>query len=73
MRSASVVLVLAGMYVAHSDWIQEEIDMAIGMGKPIIGVVPSENERVPVLVKENATELVKPDGNAILEAVERHA
>lgn len=73
MRSASVVLVLAGMYVAHSDWIQEEIEMAVEMGKPIIGVVPTENERTPVPVKEHATELVEADGSEILDAIERQA
>lgn len=32
MRSPSVFLVLAGMYVAHSDWTQEEIEMGIQGG-----------------------------------------
>lgn len=73
MQSTSVVLVLAGMYVAHSDWIQEEIEMAVEMEKPIIGVIPTENERVPGLVQEHAIELVAADGHEILEAIERHA
>lgn len=73
MRSTSVVLVLAGMYVAHSDWIQEEIEMANEMGKPIIGVVPAENDRVPVAAREHATELVETDGTAILDVIKRHA
>lgn len=73
MRSTSVVLVLAGMYVAHSDWIQEEIKMANGMGKPIIGAIPAENDRVPAVVQKYATETVEADGTAILDAIERHA
>ncbi|SEV94672.1 TIR domain-containing protein [Natrinema salifodinae] len=73
MRSTSVVLVLAGMYVAHSDWIQEEIEMANEMEKPMIGVIPAENDRVPALVQEHATELVEADGTAILNAIEQHA
>lgn len=73
MRSTSVVLVLAGMYVAHSDWIQEEIEMAADMEKPVIGVIPEGNDQVPNIVEEHATELVEADGRQILDAIERHA
>lgn len=73
MRSTNVVLVLAGMYVPHSDWIIEEIEMAMEMEKPIIGVVPEENDRVPNIVQEKATELVDADGKEVLEAIERQA
>jgi len=73
MRSTSVVLVLAGMYVAHSDWIQEEIEMAADMGKPVIGVIPEGNDQVPNIVDEHATELVEADGRQVLDVIERHA
>lgn len=73
IQSTSVVLVLSGMYVAHSDWIQEEIKIASEMEKPIIGVVPRKNDRVPIVVQEQATELVEADGPEILDAVKRHA
>lgn len=73
IRSTSVVLVLAGMYVTHSEAIQDEIEIASDMGKPILGVIPLGNEQVPNLVEENTTELVPADGNEILDAIERHA
>lgn len=73
MRSTSVVLVLAGMYVAHSNWIQEEIEMANEMGKPIIGVIPAENDRVPAVVQQHATKLVEANGTAVLDAIEQYA
>lgn len=73
IRSTSAVLVLAGMYVAHSDSIQDEIEIAADMGKPIIGVIPDGNDQVPNIVNERATELVKADGRQILDAIERHA
>lgn len=73
MRSTSVVLVLAGMYVAHSDWIQEEIELAADMGKPVIGVIPDGNDKVPNIVEEHATELVEADGSQILDTIERQA
>lgn len=61
------------MYVAYSDWIQEEIEIANEMEKPIIGVIPPENDRMAAVVKENAVELVEADGAEILDAIERHA
>ncbi|AUX09933.1 TIR domain containing protein [Halalkaliarchaeum desulfuricum] len=73
IQSTSVVLVLAGMYVAYSDWIKEEIEIANEMEKPIIGVVPAKNERAPTIVQAKATELVEADGAEILDAIERHA
>ncbi|MDZ5812404.1 TIR domain-containing protein [Halorubrum sp. AD140] len=73
MRSASVVLVLGGMYVEYSDWIQEEIEIANEMEKPIIGVKPQRNERIPNTVHEHATEVVEADGTEILDAINRHS
>lgn len=48
---AQVVLILAGMYAARSDWIEYEINEAQRMGKIIIGVKPWGQERIPVIVQ----------------------
>jgi hypothetical protein len=55
MEPVQVVIVLAGMYAAHSDWIGFEIDEAVRMKKPIIGVRPWGQERVPQKVQDAAT------------------
>ncbi len=44
---AQAVLILGGMYAAHSDWIDYEIAEAQRMGKTIIGIKPWGQERVP--------------------------
>jgi MTH538 TIR-like domain (DUF1863) len=49
---AQVVLVLGGMYAAHSDWIEYEIHEARRMGKTVIGIRPWGQERVPKIVQE---------------------
>lgn len=54
LSPVQVVIVLAGMYAAHSDWIQFEIDQAVRMGKPIIGVKPWGQERVPKSIQDAA-------------------
>ncbi|QLG28921.1 TIR domain-containing protein [Halorarum halophilum] len=73
IRSTSVVLILAGMYVARSEWIAEEVEIASEMGKPIIGIKPRGNTRLPKAVSENAVEVVKFDVWELIDAIERHA
>jgi hypothetical protein len=52
MAPADVVVVLAGMYAAHGDWLQHELGEAARLGKPIIAVKPwSRGKRVPAAVQ----------------------
>lgn len=48
---AQVVIILGGMYAAHSAWIEYEISEAQRMEKTIIGVKPWGQERVPQIVQ----------------------
>ena len=43
IRPASCVIILSGMYAAHSGWIEYEINEAVRMGKYIIGVPTVDN------------------------------
>jgi hypothetical protein len=69
---ANVVVVVAGMYVSHSEWIEEEIAMAEHFGKPIIGVRPNGNKRLPAVVKEAADEIVGWRQLPIVNAIAKH-
>ncbi|MGO9774417.1 MAG: TIR domain-containing protein [Roseiarcus sp.] len=46
------MLVLGGMYAAHSDWIDYEIREAQRMKKTIVGIRPWAQERVPKIVQD---------------------
>lgn len=72
IRPTSVVLCLAGMYAAHSNWIGEELQIANEMGKPILGIRPPENKRTPNVVSEHADEIVPLDRKAVRDAINRH-
>ena len=48
---SQIVIILGGMYAAHSAWIDYEISEAQRMGKTIIGVKPWGQERVPLNVQ----------------------
>jgi hypothetical protein len=65
------VLIVSGMYVAHSDWIQFEINYAKFLNKPIIGIVPWGSERTPVAVSSAATEMVAWQTSSIVSAIRR--
>jgi hypothetical protein len=60
------------MYVSHSEWIEEEIAMAEHFGKPIIGVRPNGNKRLPAVVKEAADEIVGWRQLPIVNAIAKH-
>ena len=71
IRPVQTVIIIAGMYVSHSDWIQFEIDFAASLGKPILGIVPWGGERTPVAVTNAATEVVRWNTDSIVSAIRR--
>lgn len=73
IRVANVVLILSGMYVAHSDWIGTEITIAAKYQKPIIGVAPWGQQRVPDIVQTASKEVVRWNTDSIVAAIRKHA
>ena len=69
IRPSSIVIVIAGMYVAHSEWIGFEIDTAVDMSKYIIGLKPWGQERVPTKVSENADVMVGWNYESLISAI----
>lgn len=63
------VIILAGMYATHSEWIKYEIDEAVRLNKVIIGVKPWGQERVPAVVSDNATVMVNWNSLSIIDAI----
>ena len=66
---AQGVIILAGMYAAHSAWINYEIEEAVRMHKIIIGVKPWGQEKVPVNVQTAATVMVGWNSASVIQAV----
>lgn len=69
ISQSDALLVLAGMYVHHSAWIQSEIEIAQDYKKPIIGVKPRGQERLPFALQSLACELVGWTTPSIVQAV----
>lgn len=73
MNPVQVVLIIAGMYVAHSDWIQFEINEAKRLQKPIIGIKPWNSERIPQAVQDAATVMHGWNIGPIVESIRKLA
>ena len=63
------IIILAGMYAAHSDWIDYEIDEALRLGKTIIGVRPWGQERTPIKIQNAADVMVNWQQSSIVDTV----
>lgn len=72
INPAQGVLIIAGMYAAHSGWIDYEIGEALRLKKTIIGVKPWGQERMPVKVQEAAHVIVNWQSASIVQAVRQH-
>lgn len=69
----SCVIILSGMYVNYSDWIDYEIDTAVSYNKPIIGVIPWGQERIPLKVQNYADVLIRWNSDSVIKAIRDHA
>lgn len=70
---AQVVLVLGGMYAAHSEWIDYEIQEARRMNKTIIGIRPWGQQLVPKIVQDaSVCEPVGWNSASVIDAVRRY-
>lgn len=70
INPSQAVILLGGMYAAHSSWIEYEIAEAQRMGKTIIGVRPWGQERVPLAVQNASTcPLVGWNSASVIQAV----
>ncbi len=73
IRPVEVVIILGGMYVAYSNWIQFEIDYAQYLNKPILGIKPWGAQRMPQAIQNAANEVVGWNTPTIVNAIRRLA
>ena len=73
MRPADVFLIIAGMYSAHSEWIDFELSFARRIGRPVIGIVKWGAERAPLSIQNAAAEIVGWTGASIVRAIRAYA
>lgn len=69
MQSASCIIILAGVYVKYSKWINIEIELAKEMKKRIIAVEPWGALRTSIVVKNAADKIVGWNSTSIIRAI----
>lgn len=72
IRSASVVIVSAGMYGSYSKWISRELDIANDLNKPVIAIIPEGQVRVPAKIQNSATEQIGWRRAPLIRALAQH-
>lgn len=73
IRHAGSVIILLGMYASHSEWIQKEISLANSLGKPVIGVIPWGQQRVPSEISNQAVTVVGWNTDSVVSAIRRYS
>lgn len=71
IRPVQCVVIVSGMYVNHSGWIQYEMDFAKQIGKPILGIKRWGEQRSPQSVVNCADEMVAWNSASIVSAIRR--
>ncbi|MEF2559365.1 TIR domain-containing protein [Aurantimonas sp. C2-5-R2] len=71
IRPTQCVVIVSGMYVNHSEWIQFEMDFAKSIGKPILGIRRWGEQRTPQSVVNCADEMVAWNSASIVAAIRR--
>jgi hypothetical protein len=71
VKPVNCVIILGGMYAAHSEWILHEIELANNYKKPIIGLYPWGQLKMPIAVQNAANELVGWNTSSIISAIRR--
>ena len=72
IKQASVVLVLLGMYAAYHEWIQTEVDIAVSLGKPVIGIKPWGQERLPQEIVSKCNKIVGWNRLSIIDSIREY-
>lgn len=73
IRPVNCVLIISGMYVVYSEWIEAEINIAQRFNKPIIGIKPRGQERIPYVVQQAAIEMVGWMTDSVVAGIREHS
>jgi len=69
IKSVDVVVILSGLYSRDKYLIQQEIDIAVELTKPIVIIRPYGMENVPGSIEEVASEVVGWNTPCIVDAI----
>ena len=73
IADSDIILALAGVYASHSSWMEWELDKALELGTPIVGVIPRGQERISSIVSSRSVVDVRWNTESIITAIRDYA
>ncbi|WP_369985957.1 TIR domain-containing protein [Thalassolituus sp.] len=70
---SDIILALAGVYASHSSWMAWELDKALELGTPIVGVIPHGQQRISSIVSSRSVVDVRWNTESIITAIRAHS
>lgn len=70
---SDIILALAGIYASHSSWMAWELEKALELNIPIVGVIPRGQERISTIVSSRSITDVRWNTESIISAIRQHA
>jgi hypothetical protein len=69
IRPVNCTVIIGGMWANHSDWIKFELDFAVSIGKPILGVRPRAALVMPKAITDVADKVVNWNADSIVDGI----
>ncbi|MDR2382561.1 MAG: TIR domain-containing protein [Prevotellaceae bacterium] len=73
IKNSNIILGIAGMYASYSEWMEWELDKALELDVPIVGVIPRGQERISKTVSDCSKEDVHWNTESIVDAIRKWA
>ncbi|WP_027157892.1 TIR domain-containing protein [Methylobacter luteus] len=73
ISNSNIVLGLAGIYASYSDWMEWELDKAIELDVPIVGVIPFGQGRISRVVSSRSITDIRWNTESIVKAIRSYA
>ncbi len=73
INDSGIILALAGVYASHSSWMEWELEKALELGTPIVGVIPRGQERISTVVSLRSVADVRWNTESIIAAIRKYA
>ncbi len=73
IKPSQIVLIISGMYGVYSDWILKEIQISKKYSKPIVGIIPWGQERIPADIQNACDIMVGWNTDSIINAIRTYS
>jgi len=73
ISNSNIVLGIAGMYASYSEWMDWELNTAVELDIPIVGIIPSGQERISTTISSRSKEDVCWNTESIVVAIRKWA